>query len=201
VISVDSLTWTRINLGTEGPGLHITAGSPGFVAVGVYHEPDPNDLADGGGGPGWVQGYLDLPSVWTSPDGYEWSRLPDSEKAFGRDVEIADVAGGEAGFVAVAENYAWTSPDGITWSQVASGTFRYNTDELRGVIAGGPGFVAFGEDVGLLHAAIWTSPDGYTWTRVPDDPAVFTVDIHAITVGGPGWWQWARATRNARRSC
>ena len=46
LISVDSLTWSRINLGTEGPGLQITAGGSGLAAVGVYHEPDPNDLAD-----------------------------------------------------------------------------------------------------------------------------------------------------------
>ena len=171
VISVESLTWSRIDFGTEGPGLCITAGGPGLVAVGVYHEPDPNDRADGGGGPGWVQGYLDLPAVWTSPEGYEWLRVPGSETAFGRDIEIADVAGSEKGFVAVARNHAWTSPDGVAWTSVPT-TFGPD-DQLRGVIAGGPGFVAFGED-GVSHrAAIWTSRDGYEWSRVPDDPEMF----------------------------
>lgn len=201
LIDVDSLTWSRIGLGTTGPRVHIdmaanytpasslAEGGPGLVAIGTHSVPAPNDLADGGGGPGWVQGYLDVPTVWTSPDGYEWSQVPSGDDTIGVldfDGEVAGLAARDGLMVAVAESYAWTSIDAITWSRVPDGTFRYNVDALSGVIAGGPGFVAFGGDAVLLHAAIWTSPDGSTWTRVPDDPAVFTIDIRAMTVGGPG---------------
>lgn len=188
-VNVDSLTWSRISLGTQGPSLSITGGGPGLVAVGTYPEADPNDLADGGGGPGWVQGYFDVPTVWTSPDGYAWSQVPsrdDTIGVFDFDGEVAGIAGRDDLLVAVAEDNVWTSPDGITWSAIPDDPFRHNVDRLHGVVAWGPGFIAFGDNEVTNRAVVWTSPDGYTWTRVSDDAAVFKADIHAITVGGPG---------------
>jgi hypothetical protein len=208
-INVDSLSWTRITLGSEGPSLAITEGGPGLIGLGLHKEPDPDDEPPGVGGEGeedpriarhlrwedpvvdgqvpsgWVQGTLDIPTVWTSPDGYEWNRIPQDE-AFDLDGAIADIAAGDSGLVAVADQYVWTSPDGVTWSRLAEGiTFTENTGGLRGVIAGGPGFVAFGERV-PWGSAVWISPDGLAWTRVPDDPAVFSANMEAMTVGGPG---------------
>lgn len=185
-INVDSLNWTRITLGAEEPSLAITEGDPGLIGLGFISEPDPDDLTDGGGGPGWVQGYNETPTIWTSSDGYEWSRVSDPEVFETDSVKTADIAAGESGVVAVVEHQAWFSPDGVSWSRVPEGSFTENADWLTGVIAGGPGFVAFGEDESTSHAAIWTSPDGLAWTRVPDDPAVFNANMEAMTVGGPG---------------
>jgi hypothetical protein len=174
-IGIDSLSWSRISLGTAGPRVHIAMhgictptsslarGEPGLVAVGLSSDNN-------------------QPTVWISPDGYEWSPVPsenDTSGSHGPNDFVAGIAAHDDLLVIVEQETAWTSPDGITWSQVPPGTFRHNVEELRGVIAGGPGFVAFG-------GAIWTSPDGHTWTRVPDDPDVLTVDIAAMTIGGPG---------------
>ena len=66
----------------------------------------------------------------------------------------------------------WTSPDGITWSRVPGNRIE-NGDgpghqEMRSVIAAGPGLVAVGS-AGFdgWPAAVWTSPDGITWSQDP----------------------------------
>jgi len=52
------------------------------------------------------------------------------------------------------------SLDGLTWRKVAFPTPAY---ALFSVVAGGPGFVAAGDQ------GVWTSADGSSWSRVPDD--------------------------------
>ena len=86
----------------------------------------------------------------------------------------------------------WTSPDGITWSRVPHDEAVLGgagLQQMLGVIAGGLGLVAVGQDV--QDAAVWTSPDGITWSRVPDDEAVLggaglQLLMVGVTVGGPG---------------
>ncbi len=92
----------------------------------------------------------------------------------------------------------WRSNDGIAWRRVAVGDEAMGGDtvpqRMNAVVAGGPGFVAVGQegfdflgvdewtpgdapgDV-LTHvtenvAAVWTSPDGETWTRVESQPSL-----------------------------
>jgi hypothetical protein len=174
-ISVRSLTWSRVPLeravfsaptGYQLEVSDIVAGGPGFVAV-------------GGAGPGGATKYA---TVWTSPDGYTWSRVPHDEAVFGVDLEIKAVTVGGPGLVAVGGVDVWTSPDGYEWSRIPRDptVFHPITDDLRGVIAGGPGLVAFGESGGGT-GAVWTSPDGYTWTQLPD-----RMSIDSMVVGGPG---------------
>lgn len=190
LLSVESLTWSRVPLDqavfpAPGPGVYpavsdIVAGGPGLVAVGTTGRLDLTDTPPSDDPTGWIRGTIDIPTVWTSPDGYTWSRVPYDEAAFGVDSEIKAVTAGGPGLVAVGDTHVWTSPDGYTWSRVGR-----DPGDLRGVIAGGPGLVAFGESAGT--SAVWTSPDGYTWTQVPHDGAVFgRSSMHSMIVGGPG---------------
>jgi len=93
----------------------------------------------------------------------------------------------------------WRSNDGIAWRRVAAGDEAMGGDtvpqQMNAVVAGGPGFVAVGQEGfdflgvdewtpgdeipadGRAHvtenvAAVWTSPDGETWTRVESQPAL-----------------------------
>jgi hypothetical protein len=106
----------------------------------------------------------------------DWTRVAD-QAAFA-DAGMSAVAAGPGGYVAVGcattaefdagqcDGAAWTSPDGRTWqrSPVPSADQLY----LGGVIAGEPGYLAWGYDVG---AAFWASPDGVEWQRAPTIPS------------------------------
>jgi hypothetical protein len=142
----------------------------------------------------------------------EWSRVPADEAVFGGagDQWMESVTVGGPGLVAVgldqARHYGdgdageghaavWTSADGITWSRVPHDEEIFGglgEEFMTSVIAGGPGLVAVGWDLGRYSAdaAVWTSPDGLTWSRVPDDEGVFGGSSHqamwGVTAGGPG---------------
>jgi hypothetical protein len=174
--------------------LSVTTGGPGLVAVGTdgysYRGDDhqlteiPDELAADA-------------AVWTSPDGFTWSRVPHDETIFGGlgEQRMESVTAGGPGLVAVGSvsgalvgYYAfdaavWTSPDGFTWSRVphnedvfaTSGGERWagaHQEQMLSVTAGGSGLVAVGfdsvDDCGW-DSAVWTSPDGFTWSRVPDE--------------------------------
>jgi hypothetical protein len=97
----------------------------------------------------------------------------------------------------------WRSVDGVSWSRVRAEDETFGGDTVRqsmnAVTAGGPGFVAVGQEgfdfvgfdewtpipdssapkagSGSAHvadnvAAVWTSPDGETWTRVANEPSL-----------------------------
>lgn len=142
----------------------IVEGGPGLVAVG----------RDGN------NGALDA-TVWTSPNGIDWTRVPDDEAGFGGPGSQAmfGVAAGESGLVAVgydasggdADAAVWTSPDGISWIRIDHDESVFggvDDQDMLSITAGGPGFVAVGDDYasGESDGAVWTSPDGVTWKRV-----------------------------------
>jgi len=134
--------------------------------------------------------------VWTSIDGFAWSRVPHDESVFGGEGEqqMVSVTAGSPGLVAVGwdtssgsvDAAVWTSADGMTWSRVPhdESVFGGQHDQTMSSVAiGGPGLVAVGAD-GFLDvdrgqltgyddvisvAAVWTSVDGLTWTRVLHD--------------------------------
>jgi hypothetical protein len=106
-----------------------------------------------------------------------------------RFAEPPDVAVSDAGFVAVVsggigfdggmpygESVALYSSDGFSWER---SEFLDTGMNLRGVVAGGPGFVAVGSwcdptgDVCMANPAVWTSSDGVEWARVASDETVF----------------------------
>jgi hypothetical protein len=99
-----------------GPGRQgmsrVTVGGPGLVAVG---QDSPARNSEGKGSA----------AVWTSVDGFSWSRVPHDEAIFGtRGAMMFDVTVGGPGLVAVGASFSdsdavvWTSVDGITWSRV-----------------------------------------------------------------------------------
>jgi hypothetical protein len=183
--SVDGITWSRVPhddavFGRTEDGHYtemesVTVGGPGLVAVGG--DRSGVDGQDGGA------------AVWTSPDGFTWSRVPHDEVFSGGGMRSVTVGG--PGLVAVGGEWSavdgleggaavWTSVDGITWSRVAHDESVFGGATMNSVTAGGPGLVAVGIDghensigVDLVDAVVWTSPDGITWSRVPHNNAVF----------------------------
>ncbi len=154
------------------------------------------------------------PSVTDPPTSSEPSVVQGNAAVPGEDVrqELSDVIAADAGLIAVGSSTTgiftspvqtytsatvWTSVDGIEWSQKPHDTVllaRVNVQEMKSVIAGGPGFVAVGHlsqsddfaDPGY-DAVVWSSVDGITWSRIPHDEAVFDgARMHRVTVGGPG---------------
>ncbi len=188
--SPDGETWSLVSdEGTFGGSQEIyglTAGGPGFVAVGTT---------------GYVEG--SAAAVWTSPDGIAWTRIPDTAETYtaGTRATMTAVAVAGSGLVAVGRDHhddtdaaVWTSPDGITWTRVPhdAAIFGGPDDQtMEAVTPGGPGLVAVGQDGGGdgVGAAVWTSPDGRAWTRIPADLDTFggseARGMWGITTDGP----------------
>jgi hypothetical protein len=212
--SPDGFTWTRVPHDDDvfghpagGAMNSVAPGGPGLIAVG----------RDASGGDGDA-------AVWTSPDGLTWTRVPHDDEVFSDDYgsRMFSVASGGPGLVAVGSadvspegdegNFAaltslrdaavWTSPDGLTWTRVPhiEAVFGgHGEQEMRAVVAGGPGLVAVGESD--FAAAVWTSPDGLTWTRVPHDEEVFGGDsgqvMFSVVAVGRGLVAVGQDHRNA----
>jgi len=220
--SVDGVTWSKVAhddtvfgraTGEQTDIFRMTAvttGGPGLVAVGGRGGGSDHAIVSGA----WIE--FPVAAVWTSTDGFTWSRVPHDPAVFGdwstkhilpmTSATMLDVTAGGPGLVAVGGVYrgvpgagtsaAWTSADGITWSLA--------TDQIEGsmsaVVAGGPGLVAVGSAVEtptptpgsaeIVMAAVWTSIDGTNWTRVPSQPEVLGGPgyqaMYAVTTGGPG---------------
>jgi hypothetical protein len=158
----------------------VTVGGPGLVAVGrSISEEDATAV------------------VWTSVDGFAWSRVPHDESVFGGegDHEMFDIVAGGPGLVAVGSgSTVWTSVDGFAWSR---GPHVKGVDEpfngrpaivsvaSRGrelvAVGGGGWFVG-----GVSGSPVWTSPDGVTWSRFTDE-LVFSADLTLVIASGPGF--------------
>ena len=181
--------WSRVSFGRAVAGgadqqtmVSVTAGGPGFVAV------------------GYAASFGDaVAAVWTSSDGVEWSRVAHDEAVFGASsqVRMRSVAVEGSGLVAVGVEdrgpmgpaaAVWTSVDGITWSRVPDEGSVFLFSEMNSVAAGGPGLVAVGTNDS--DAEVWTSVDGSTWARVPRDDTTLGglgfQSMVSVTVGGPG---------------
>jgi hypothetical protein len=161
-------------------------GGPGLVAVGD----------DETGFPATV-----FPVVWTSPDGYTWTRVPHDPSVFTEEAAMVDVAAGGPGLVAVGADgrgsaAVWTSPDGFTWTRVPHDeeVFGGPYDDMSSVAAVGDGFIAVGS---WPWISVWTSSDGFSWTRISagpgngpddtrDDPVFGEGSMHKVITDGPG---------------
>jgi hypothetical protein len=176
--SSDGVSWSRVPHDEDIFGGQsyqamsgVTAGGPGLVAIG---EDRSRDFEDG-----------DV-AVWTSADGFTWSRVAHDEAVFGTG-GVTSVTRADSGLIVAVgsegpddSNHAavWTSVDGFTWSRVPHDEAVFGGEGQQGmssVTVGGPGLVAVGMagSADHPHAAVWTSPDGFTWSRVPDDESVF----------------------------
>ena len=182
--SPDGITWSRVSHDDAVFGgadmRSVTVGGPGLVAVGWDGHP---------------HGEESNAVVWTSPDGFTWTRVPHDEAIFGgvTGAWMWSVAAGGPGLVAVGDATdgaaVWTSPDGITWSRIPHDDAVFGDAAMGSVTAAGPGLVAVGEDWDTMGAAVWTSPDGFTWSRVPHDEVIFGEEgahMASVTAGGPG---------------
>ncbi|MEA3510620.1 MAG: hypothetical protein U9R51_04210 [Actinomycetota bacterium] len=166
-LSDDGVTWTRV------PHADSFSESNGGAVM--------NDvLFDGSGFVAVGLAYQQVPSFAT----YRWGTgAPSAPTDVDIDVDAA----------------VWRSVDGIAWTRVVSDDMAFGGDtvrqSMRAITAGGPGFVAVGQEgfdflgfdewtpiprnnpVGSDHvtdnvAAVWTSPDGEIWTRVTGAPSL-----------------------------
>ena len=156
--------WTRVPhddavFGAEGEGyVHltaVTAGGPGYIAVGSVATEDPADPT--------------VAAVWTSTDGRAWARVPHDDVVFGSDgwTAMSAVTVGGPGLVAVgtaaqppgsAVGAVWVSTDGVVWTRVTDSDEAFGGSDdvyLQGVTAGGPGLVAVGMIREAYHESSW----------------------------------------------
>ncbi len=156
----DGVTWSRSPLpldeeygdvgGVEMTSL--TAGGPGFVAVG--HGIFDTTRAGNGEEPTWMWTSV----VWTSRDGYTWSSVPLDSAVFG-DSMMDKVIATDTGLLAVGtageRGAAWTSPDGTAWTRIPYDKAFGAGAGIGDVVVGGSGIVA----VGVVNdaPAIWVA--------------------------------------------
>ena len=104
--SSDGVVWTRVSHDEAvfgGPGIQamvtVTEGGPGLVAVGV----------DGPGG--------EDAAIWTSSDGFAWTRVPHDEAVFGGpgNQMMLGVTVGESGLVVVGRDDLEGDRDAAVW--------------------------------------------------------------------------------------
>jgi hypothetical protein len=194
--SADGLTWSRVPHDEAvfgGAGMSsVTAGGPGLVAVGWFEE-------DGENGQG--------AAVWTSVDGFTWSRVPHDETVFGGEAgqRMTSVTAGGPGLVAVGFDGGgifsgeynapvWTSVDGLTWTRVPIDEAIIGAPGggtgLESVTVGSRGLIAVGGDANPRRsdrgARVLTSPDGITWSRVPHETLFSSTVMTGVTATGPG---------------
>ncbi len=203
--SVDGITWSRVPhdeavfgaAGTQRMN-SVTVGGPGLVAVGGSAKFDPDEFDPDE----FPLEYGTVAAVWTSPDGFRWSRVPHSDAVFDSAVAfgvagsavMTSVTAGGPGLVAVGEANVfaavWTSPDGITWSPV----FRSERvvqlgkewamvhTRMSSVTAGGPGLVAVGSS-GNLFARDFEAIGGVQIPRADSEEATAAVWVAASEDG------------------
>jgi hypothetical protein len=195
-------TWTLVALldaefGTIDPGsevrLVIGAG-PGLIGVGSSSS---------------------SAAVWSSADGAIWSRVRDVDDAAGTGYDrwMSAVVFGGPGLVAVGgerstgvhpsgvsidddrndDAAVWTSVDGSVWTRVPHDERVFGSARMWTVVAGGPGLVAFGDDLQQATVderngvGVWVSRDGLNWARVPVDESVFAgATVESVVAEGPG---------------
>jgi len=191
--SADGLTWTPAHdpggvFDVPSSGMlpvagvaDIVAGGPGFVAVGASD---------------------DKPTVWTSPDGLEWTLaaqlastsgwLYDVE-VVGADLVVEGAVDPDPDTSPDPEHRAWTSEDGTAWSRTAPDPIDYDVNPdpsaAHVTLDAGPGLVAIAGEDDVPRApqrtVLWTSVDGRSWTRVPEEQHGIDGAVgQAIEVGG-----------------
>ncbi len=175
--SLDGRQWSRVPHadGTLGFDLFLVsmndviAGGPGFVAVGRINS---------------FWGSQDA-AVWTSPDGIQWTLVPnrdavfsstDEREGYAHHVTMDHIVAAGSTLIAYGSDTGgaavWTSRDGLEW-QRQSDPIGFVNDPT--IVAGGPGFVAAGS-IGfgrVQTAAIAVSEDGIHWYRVPHSDPLF----------------------------
>lgn len=182
LVSQNGRDWDPSNSDLFGPGCRVgaqsvTAGGPGFVAVG-------NTVSDDA-------------AVWLSEDGRDWIQVSDEAFIATKEddwrLRLSGVVEGGPGLVAIGgvgigsetefdAMGVWVSEDGTAWERLPN---------LNSSWAGG---ISRDPETGRLFAVgndIWMSDDGLEWTRNGDPrnqptDAAFAWDGERVVAGGPG---------------
>jgi hypothetical protein len=176
------------------------------------HAADAGEVAAGGrylimtGSDWWDAASYSVPRVWASSDGLTWKRAAIASEAKSSYPDTI-VTGGPV-LLALGECWddpagsmrhtIWTSADGRVWRAADTSAMSHAavTTDIE-VVAGGPGFVAYGRDSrsaktptgwgkGVGPVAIWTSADGRTWSQIADPGFGPAAEIVGMAAGGPG---------------
>lgn len=172
--------WVRATLPFTDAGLEIfdvTAGGPGFVAVGGGHSP----------GSQWASAL-----IWVSDTGRRWQSVPlfgDAARGAARAVTITP-----DGFVAVGSDCCntegtsdrgavWLSREGIIWERLPEEP-TFASAALFGVASSPDGIVAIGCQAFMECGSglAWTSPDGRTWSD-PITMSFLPMDVAWTSLG------------------
>ena len=177
--SVDGFTWQPGPTISMARLVGLTAGGPGFVAVGSKR----------------LDGDLLAPAVWVSTSGQSWSEVQGVPSAVAASLAespislatvdpipfrgswMTDVAADGSELIAVGRNSGsrgaqWSSTDGTSWT-VTGAPFGDSTAEPSMVASGTPGWMVLtrqpsvGDDPGPVFT--WWSADGVTWHPAADD--------------------------------
>ncbi len=163
-VSGDGIDWTQRDLVFEATTDEfdvpsITAGGPGYVALGSSPEAEDHDL------------------IWTSVDGFAWTShdldLKYPDLGVFASVGVESLVGGPNGLVLTGRMdrsegidehrfFVWTSVDGSEWS-LAEDAFPNGAD-IGEILPTGSGFVAEGfVDREDNDERMWVSADGRSW--------------------------------------
>lgn len=136
--------------------------------------------------------------AWYSGAGLVWDRVT-LDAGTGIRAAAAGASSYVLGGLAVGGRpVLWSSPDGTHWTRRSLGVEDRKFGLIRGIVAGGPGFVTWGlftdtplpEVFGSSYplpadaGVPWTSVDGATWTRVADPSPFAGAWITSIVVVG-----------------
>lgn len=172
-------------LGSESPVVE----QPATVSTTVASEPTTNTEA----GPTVTTGAAPTTTTEAAapPAAMTWTRIESDVFGGSGRQWISGIAVGGPGLVAVGGDSSggdddaavWYSSDGLSWSRVEHDEAVFGgsgRQYMTAVTAGGPGFVAVGEEsvegwpAGV--SVVWVSEDGVIWSRVPHDEAAFGVE-------------------------
>jgi len=193
--SPDGLAWTRVPLAdatTDGPAIEMTAvsaGGPGFVAVGWACDTSPG-----------CDPWEPYAMVWTSVDGNDWTPIADAGESFAPQTVLTEIVGYDGTLWAFGgvdgdgqDMRVWASTDGLVWERVAddSALGGPGNQGLSAAAAGEGGVVAAGfswtEANGTVPVS-WYSPDGSSWTRVELDSVLPPgTQVWDMTAAGTGF--------------
>jgi hypothetical protein len=161
-ISDDGVAWTQALELPDVELIDVTAGGPGFLALGSAVNQD------------------DFPvvSVWASEDGVSWTQVLQDDEVFAG--QLGAVAASENGAIALGgmPTSAWVSPEGLTWTRVVDLALDERGETTAAVVHDG-GFIV------VERGRWWSSENGLEWVQF-DDELFADSGVGAVTASGSG---------------